>query len=144
MKNDGRMRSIGGYTLVEVAVAAGILALTVASSILAMRVGFSMIESARDNTLASQILQSEMENLRLKSWGQLEDLSNGSFQIEEAFIGTTADRFLCERVLNEVRPGLMEVILRVEWKSGDGRTVTREYSSYFSEGGLNDYYYRTF
>ncbi len=139
-----KWRNKGAFTLVEVVIAMVILTLTVASSLIAMRTGFSIIESARDNTLASQILQSEMENLRLKSWEKLVVLPDGEFDLEDGFMETVGHRFVCLRTVNKAKPNLIEITLRVEWKSVGGRTMSREYSTFFSKSGLNDYYYRAF
>lgn len=139
-----RKRREGGFSLIEVAFAIVVLSLVVASSLMAMRMGFSMIEAARDNTLASQILQSEMENLRLKNWEQISELTDGTFDIEEGFSETVANRFVCGRTVTQSKSGLREIALDVEWQNSRGQTINRQYVSFFSKSGLNDYYYRAF
>ncbi len=130
------------FTLIEVCIAMTILGLTIASSIVALRIGFGMMESARDNTLASQILQSEVENLRLKNWQKLKELQDGPFQMEETFQETAAGRFSCQQVVDEPKSGLLRVRLQVTWDASLGPTRTLQYVTYFSQEGLNDYYYR--
>lgn len=120
-----------------------VLGLTVASTLVAMQVGFAMIETARNNTLASQILQSEMEDLRLLNWDRLTDLTDGPFPIEKSFHESVADRFTCNREFATPRAGIRQVTLRVEWKSNRGALHSREYTTFFSKEGLNDYYYRS-
>lgn len=142
--NRQRLRSVSGFSLIEVGIAVAVLALTATSSIVAMKAGFSMIEMSRDNTLASQILQSEMENLRLKSWDQLTALGDGNFNLEETFSEVVARRFSGGRVVRQPEDGLREVTLYVEWKTSKGQEMNRQYISYFSRSGLNDYYYRAF
>lgn len=139
-----RRQNKGGFTLIEICIAGAVLGLTVASSVVAMGIGFTMIESARDNALAAQILQSEMENLRLKSWEQLTVLDDGEFVMEESFKETAADRFTCLRIVDDTQANLWEITLRVEWNTSMGREVSVQYSSFFSKTGLNDYYYRAF
>ncbi len=136
----GRAR---GFTLVEVAVAVAVLGLTIASSLVAMQMGFSMIETARDNTLASQILQSEMENLRLMNWDKLTDLGDGEFSLEGKFQETAAQRFTCSRTITSPKTGMRQVTLEVNWTSNNGVERSRRYTTFFSKEGLNDYYYRS-
>lgn len=119
-----------------------ILGLTIASSLVALRIGFGMIESARDSTLASQILQSEMENLRLKNWEKLEDLEDGNFEMEKTFEPTAAGRFTCNQYVDTPSNGLLMVTLEVVWESSLGTTRNLRYATFFSREGLNDYYYR--
>lgn len=127
----------------EVCIAAAVLGLTVASSLVAMQMGFAMIETARDNTLASQILQSEMEDLRLLSWDSLVDLDEGEFPLEGTFHESVAGRFTCSRVFTSPRAGMRQVTLKADWSSNNGVARSREYTTFFSKEGLNDYYYRS-
>jgi len=138
-----RRRPRWAFSLVEVSIAVGVLGLTVASSLVAMRVGFAMIETARDGTLASQILQSEMENLRLKLWDEIRDLKTGPFDMEASFLATpSAARFVCARIVDVPNTNIRQITLEVTWTSMNGRSHDRRYVTYFSKEGLNDYYYR--
>jgi type II secretory pathway pseudopilin PulG len=142
-RQSNRRSRAAAYTLVEVSVAAAILGLTIASALVTMRMGYAMIEGARDNTLASQILQSEMENLRLMNWAKLADLDDGSFELEGSFQGTAANRFSGSRTIETPVAGLRQVVLEVTWTSYSGLQRSRRYMTYFSKDGLNDYYYRS-
>jgi type II secretory pathway pseudopilin PulG len=135
-------RSRSGFTLLEVGVAATVLSLTVASSLVALRMGFAMIETARNNGLAAQILQSEMENLRLKGWNEIQNLRDGSFPIESAFEATVAQHFTVGRKVADANPTLRQITLEVSWTGARGQALSRSYTSFFSQNGLNDYYYR--
>jgi len=70
----GRTR---GFTLVEVAFASFVMAMAIATSLTALQYSYRAIDSARYTTLAGQILQSQMEKLRLLTWAQLTDPVNG-------------------------------------------------------------------
>ena len=133
-----------GYSLVEVIVAVMVLGLVVGSSIMSLRMGFSLVETSRYNTLSSQILQSEMENLRLQNWQQISSLTTGPFEMESTFKDTTARNFTTTREVLDVNPDLRRIALQVEWVAHNGSTATRRYVTYFSRNGLNDYYYRSF
>lgn len=99
-QTDGRRKR--GYSLLELGVATAVLGITIASSMLILRMGFSMMESARDNTLVSQILQSEMENLRLKNWNQISALSEGAFEVESTFDFYSVERFSTDLSIQEL------------------------------------------
>ncbi len=141
-----RRRSEAGLTMIEILIAVMVLGVVVASTFMALRTGFAMIQLARDSTMAGQILQSEMENLRLKSWdmlGQLE--AEDEFEVDTLLDDSIADRFVRTRRIREFRGGRMrEVELEVEWTSLRGTQHSRVYRTVFGKEGLNDYYYRAF
>src|SRR5438105_2473410 len=72
-----RRRAQAGFTIAEVGITAMILLLCIASSIVTLGYGFRAIDNARYTTLAGQILQSQMEKLRMLTWGQLTDPTTG-------------------------------------------------------------------
>src|SRR3954469_18182054 len=79
-----RLRSQRAFTIIEVAMAAGVLALVLSTSVVTMLSGFRTLDVARGTTLASQILQSEMERLRMKSWADVSAMAPS-----ETFDGST-------------------------------------------------------
>src|SRR5436190_4852875 len=80
-------RSKSGFTIVEVMVAASVLVLCISSSLVVLQRGFVAIDNARYTTLAGQILQSQMEKLRMLTWAQLTNTTTGPV----AFNTFTAD-----------------------------------------------------
>lgn len=68
-----------GFTIVEVVIAAGVMIFAISTSLIALQYGMRAIDNARYTTLAGQILQSQIEKLRLLSFLQLTDTSNGPF-----------------------------------------------------------------
>lgn len=139
-----------------------VMAFGLATSIIAMQSGFKTIDVARGTTLASQILQSEMERLRLMSWTSINALSTtvdttapypaGSPAGVEMFDGATyfssnpdiAGKFTITRSVtaDSTRPGdVLYITISVTWSSIDGRSHTRSFQSMYSKDGLYDYYY---
>src|SRR5688572_23655347 len=57
-----------GFTIVEVAMATFVLALGIGTAIVALQSGFRHLDLARGTTIAAQIIQSEMERIRMMSW----------------------------------------------------------------------------
>jgi hypothetical protein len=72
MKYSLRIRS--GFTLVEVALAATILLVGFAGMAEALIIGSKMLDTARKQTIAAQIMQAEIEYLRLKDWTTIQNL----------------------------------------------------------------------
>jgi prepilin-type N-terminal cleavage/methylation domain-containing protein len=145
MSPRGISRKRTGFTLVEVMTALTVVVLVFMSSLGAITIGFRILEDARLSTLASQVLQSEMENLRLKNWSQLSALpESGSFSIETSLGSAGFDRFQCTRAISYARADVKQVDLTLSWTSMSGAQHTRRYVTYIAKEGLNDYYYRRF
>lgn len=142
--------------------AAFVMAFGLATSIIAMQTGFKTVDVARGTTLASQILQSEMERLRLMSWDGINALSTvvdstapypaGSPAGVEMFDGATyfssnpsvASKYTITRTVtaDSTRPGeVLYIEVSVTWTSFDGRSHTRSFQSMYAKDGLYDYYY---
>jgi len=155
-------RADAGFTILEVSMASFVMAFGLATSIVAMQAGFKSIDVARGTTLASQILQSEMERLRMMSWSNITALSTETDSIDpvpsgspagvEMFDGATffsssadvAGKYTITRtvVADAARPAdVMNVTIAVTWNSYDGRSHTRSFSSMYVKNGLYDYYY---
>jgi hypothetical protein len=63
-----KTKSTSGFTIMEVALAATVLALTLTGMIAVVESGSEMLDLSRKQTLAEQILHSEIDQLRLQSW----------------------------------------------------------------------------
>jgi Tfp pilus assembly protein PilV len=151
--SDRRHSRNHGFTILEVALAATIMALGIASSIVVMQAGFKAIDVARDNTLASQILQSEMERLRLMPWANstverdsITELVSPETVSLSAMFSTSealASRFTVRRTIDtdSTRPGdIRYITISVTWRTLDGRRQTRSFRSMYAKNGLYDYY----
>jgi hypothetical protein len=63
-----KLSSSRGFTIMEVALAATVLALTLVGMIGVIESGTQMLDLSRKQTIANQILHSEIAQLRLQSW----------------------------------------------------------------------------
>lgn len=142
-----RLRGSAGFTIVEVAMAAGVLAFVLATSLVALQSGFRTLDVARGTTLASQILQSEMERLRMKSWADIIALP-ASETLDGATFFTTnpevAGKYTITRTVtaDASRPGEVVYIgITVQWRSYDQQLHTRTFQSMYAKNGLYDYFY---
>jgi Tfp pilus assembly protein PilV len=157
-------RRARAFTLVEVMMAAAILVVGFIGMIQAVTIGSEMLATARRQTLAAQIIDHEIERLRLLPWddpagtNDLVGLAAGptSVTIDSQFAaaisaaglasGTT---LVLSRSVSDVVTGSMrEVVFTVTWTvrpSGvsTSRTYTRASSARFGKYGLNLTYQRS-
>jgi len=135
----------GGFTLVEVAMAVAILALVLTTSLTVMQRVFLELDTARNQEIAESILLCEMEKERLLPWAQVSAASfvpviDPSFSRYSAIIG----RFTLSRAL-VVLAGhsgqMVQITLTIRWRNYDGHQVTRDATTYLTQGGLYEYFY---
>ena len=145
-----RRPRLAGVTIVEVMIASCVMAFAITTSITVMQSGFASLDTARGNTLASQILQSEIERIRLMSWANVTDpdkmLGEHKVDLKEVFATSSevANKFTLVRTVKDdsSRPGEgVDIYLQVLWKSYDGRSHTRSFQTKYVKNGLYDYYY---
>lgn len=130
--------------------AASVMALTIAGSIIVLQQGFRSLDNARNTTLSSQIIQSEMERIRLLSWSGVSALpASDPILLSSIFpSSTTTDamrlRFTAIRTCVDVtgKEGEMKTItITVTWTGLDNLSHTRSTTGYYCKNGLYDYYY---
>jgi Tfp pilus assembly protein PilV len=154
MQRKLRTRKNGGFTIVEVAMAAGVLALAIMSALVAMGRAFAPLDSARCISYASQIMQSEMEKMRLTSWGDGTAAGNGTtgitaypttatnLPIDSTFTtaGDLGSRMTMTRTASDVHTGMIKIVITITWTTSDRRTLSRSYITYYGKNGLYDFF----
>jgi Tfp pilus assembly protein PilV len=136
-----------GFTIVEVAMATFVLALGIGTAIIALQTGFRHLDVARGTTIAAQIMQSEMERIRMMSFAGVSALPlTDSFDGALNFTASTrvAGKYTVTRTRtpDSTRPTeVMSIGIAVAWNSYDGRSHTRSFNSIYTKNGLYDYYY---
>lgn len=147
-----------------------VLAFGIASSIIVLQSGFKQIDVARGTTLAAQIIQSEMERLRMMPWNNsstvavdsilelstttdtTDPMPSGSPAGVEMFDGATyfsssaavVGRYTITRTVapDSTRPSeAMNLTVTVRWQSYDNRWHQRSFTALYCKNGLYDYYY---
>jgi len=78
-----------GFTLIEVMMAAVILVVGFVGMIEAVTLSAKMMDSARRQTLAAQIMNHEIEQLRLQSWSAINALPTTSTNLGAAYSAST-------------------------------------------------------
>lgn len=114
-----------------------VLLLGIVTAITTLQRGFQSLDSARNLTAASQLMQSEMERLRLKNWNQIEAMQaegDTRFELEGA-------RFVCTLSIQDLKADMKEIVLSADWRGYDGRPQTARLITRYGKSGLNDYFY---
>ena len=144
-------RTRRAFTLIEVMLAASVLVLAISSSIMAMQYGIRSLDTARYTTLAGQILQSQMEKIRLLTWAQLTNTTTGpvAFSTFTPDISATAsehiNRFTCTQSIvaapSPFNTTMMDITLTATWNGIDGRQHSLSYTSRYGQNGISDFFY---
>ena len=136
-----RRRLAAAFTLVEVMVASFVLIFGIVTAITTLQRGQQAVDTARNLALATQLMQSELERLRLKSWSQLETLQNSGVATVtlDSSAGAAAARFTCTRTITDLRTDIKEIVLATEWRGYDGRLHTARLITRYGKNGLSDY-----
>jgi len=135
--------------------AAIVMVLGIVTSLTTLQFGMRSVDTARNMTLASQILQSELEILRLQNWTQISALpasatvnpatsiSSGSSSTLDTMLNTIASRFTCTRTVAAIsgRADIKLITLDVSWLGVDGRSHNVTYQTRYAKNGLSDYFY---
>ena len=128
--------------------AAAVMAFALISSITVIQRGFMAIDTARSITYAAQIMQNEMEKMRLQNWATVSTYSATAtpVTIDSAFTATAIGaRFIgmtrtAATIHTGTNAGMVKITLTVSWKTVDGRTLSRSYITYYGQNGLYDYF----
>lgn len=142
-----------GMTMMEVLIASVLLVFTIGSSISALTAGMGYVRHARMTTLANQITQSAMEQLRLANYSAITTYAAQAQPVNFDSI-ITSDNFTSGFVAGmTVRvnfttvtasgPGTLGktlLIITTTWPE-NGVTYTRKTTSIFTEKGMSDYIY---
>lgn len=150
-----RLSGEDGFTILEVTISTLVMLLVISSSIVALQFGFRNVDVARGNTLASQIMQSEIERIRLLPWNNTTTPSTTIDSIFKLPASETLDlstmfstdpklaaRFAATRtVTTDATRNARYITVTVTWSTYDKLTHTRKFTTMYTENGLYDYYY---
>lgn len=154
-------RRAGGFSILEVMLGATVMVLGIVTAITALQYGMRSVDTARNMTLAAQIMQSEIEILRLQNWSQISALPTSTAVDPSTMITTgtstpldvtltaIAARFTCTREVSNVSgkndlagvPNMKLITLNVNWSGLDGRPHALRFQTRYAKNGLSDYFY---
>ncbi len=124
-----------------------VMAFGIATAIISMQAGFKQMDLARGTTIAAQIIQSEMERLRMMSWTTISTLPATATFDGSSYLTSNpalAGKFTITRTVADNADNPTEVkdlTVAVSWQTYDGRTHTRRFTALYAKRGLYDYYY---
>lgn len=137
-----------GFTLVEVLAASFVMVLAIGSSILALQSGLRNIDYGRRLTLASQVMQSQTESIRLMNWTNVQALPSSPTLVnsDSIFAADTSYAKDFTLTLQSVpvvgrETTMREITLVVTWTGAFGSRHTRTFVTRYCKDGLYDYYY---
>jgi Tfp pilus assembly protein PilV len=153
MQRKARHSRTGAFTLVEVMMAAAVVVFTIVGMIQVIVSGAEMLDTARKQTIAMQIIHGQIDNIRLNDWTEVSALTTprtvsvaGGDQYGFVFgsnLPTISQGFQCTRTITDVRTDLKQVTFTVTWTSNTGRSYSRRGSTYVGKNGLYVTYQRT-
>jgi len=151
------LKTSAGFTILEVALAATVMVLCISGAVFTLQRGTVAIDVARKTTLASQIIQSEMERIRLLSWTDISSIPEDEKQevdLANIFPVTTAadkaiydlmdktfDRSLEADTVAGTDGEIRRITITVSWVGNDGITRYRSSFTEYCKDGLYAYYY---
>ncbi len=134
-----------GVTIIEVAIAAMIMALVLSTAVTTLQRAFISLQNARDLNIASQMLQSEMEKMRLADWTTVSTFTTTATPVALDAAFTTnpnvGSRFTLSRTVSDPKTDTRIITLQVVWIGADNRPLTRHLAMRYSRNGLYDYFY---
>ena len=143
-------KKTAGFTIFEVGLSGTVLVFGLCSAILTLQRGFQALDTARNNSVASQIMQNEIERLRLLSWSELTNTAlvpvSGTVDLVHAFPDSplVASRFSATRTVTPCvgrEDSMVDILVQVSWTSQDGVNHSRQFKTRYSKNGLYDFYY---
>ena len=141
-----------GFTLVEVLVGTVLLTVMFTAFYVGISAGFGVIQLARENLRATQILQEKTEAIRLVTWDQLNTTGFVPASFSDSFYpaaGETRSGLVYHGTFQSVIPEIADatydsdirrVTFELTWNSG-GVVRRRSMTTYVSRYGLYRYRY---
>lgn len=125
--------------------AAMIMALVLSTAVTVLQRAFISLQNARDLNIASQMLQSEMEKMRLADWTMVSSFTTSATTVtlDPAFTANpfVGNRFALSRTVADPKADTRIITLQVVWLGADNRPLTRHLAMRYSRNGLYDYFY---
>ena len=126
--------------------AAGVVALVLVTTLTTLQAGFANLHGARSATLAGQILQGEIERLRMRDWNTVSAYeASTTLELAGQFASDplTAGKFTLTRTVETVRADLRKISFSAAWVTLDGRRLSRTLMTYYGRNGMSDSYYNS-
>jgi type II secretory pathway pseudopilin PulG len=142
---------VAAFSLIEVTVGMALIGTVISALFTGFTTGFFTMQMARENLRATQIMLEKVETIRLYSWDQINTADfipvtfNATYdpQAAEGYQGLTYSGTMSisnAPVSATYSNDLKQVTVTLNWRTGN-LNRTRQFSSYISRYGLQDYIY---
>lgn len=118
-----------------------VLMLGLGGTVMTVKTSLDTISHARHLGAASQIMQSELERLRLRSWSQLQAIQDSADHSVAIDTIPSGSKLTCLREIRDLRDGLKEITVETRWGGLNGHAHTARLVTRYARNGLNDYFY---
>ncbi len=122
--NNHAARRTGGYTLVELVSAMGVLGIGLFAIVTSYHYGLDKVRAMQEMHSAQTVAQNQLERLRAAPFGELKEVEN-----EAVPVGPALERLVrpkiekTVRIFGEPRLNLRDVTVRVSWTGDQGRPM---------------------
>jgi type II secretory pathway pseudopilin PulG len=138
-----------GTTILEIVISTCILSIMAAGLIGCFTYGFYIMELARENQRATQIILEKFETVRLYNWDQVltsgfipatfEDIYDPQAESGVAYHGTVTVANVPFN--NSYSSNMRELVISLTWTSSRNLTRTRTMSTFVAKDGVQNYVY---
>lgn len=142
MNKRPRRSAVGGFTLIEVMLAAAVMLAGIVGMMQVITSGSEMLDASRKQTIATRIMHGEIEKIRASDWTQLEALPSTQDVALNSSFDAIGQGFRCSRAISTVRDGMKQITYTVNWTGNTGRPYSRTTSTYVGKNGLYVAYQR--
>src|SRR6185369_1083756 len=104
--------------------------------------GSEMLDVSRKQTIATQIIHSEIDKMHLSDWTTVNALPSSATVTINTSLSTISTGFSCTRTVSSVRTDMKKITFTVTWTGNTGRSYSRTGSTYFGKNGLYVTYQR--
>jgi hypothetical protein len=129
------------FSLVEVMAASCVLMVGLGGTVMTVKSSLATISHARYLGAASQIMQSELERLRLRNWTQLQAIQDSTDHTVAVSTVPAGSKLTCSRDIRDLRDGLKEITVEARWGGANGDAHSARLVTRYARNGLNDYFY---
>lgn len=142
-------RPTRAFTVTEVLVAVGFTGFVLASALSGFSLAFGILQDARENLRAAQLLQEKVETIRLYSWDQINTPGfipttfTASGNPTNQAVGTLYHGTMLitnAPIAESYSTNLRQVVVELSWASGN-TTRQRKVTTFVSRYGLQNYVY---
>ena len=131
--------------MVEVVIGSVLMAMVFSASYGSYFLGMNLVEDAREELRASQIIQSELERMRTMNWDSFTKVGSISkVNPQGDFIKKFSGDYQAYREIKDVagETDLKLVRIFVWWTNSKGQRTYQVFNTIVTKEGLNDYHYR--